>query len=193
MCSLGELRLSVQRKISEGKDHFLIVIVVAAVAVFVFRFQKQYITSIFLKDIAHHTLSFQVGESYVCSKCKSRCTCKASGTVSCQQISCVDGEECGVKEGARGCFTKQRKCSISKKGHITSYDGMSGAIASKGAFELTSLCDQTKEQWFRVVVDTRVCSKGASPTVATLYVFYKDTTVAVNSQLLTWVRRGGRV
>lgn len=68
---------------------------------------------------------------------------------------------------------------------------MSGALAPKAAFELTSLCDETNERWFRMVVDTRVCSKGAA--VAPLYVFYKDTTVAVNSQLVTWVRRAGRV
>lgn len=154
---------------------------------------KSSLISIFFKDIAHHTLFFQVGESVICSKCKSKCTCKASGVMSCQQISCANGEECDIRDGARGCFIKERECSISIKGHITSFDAMSGAIATNGAFELTSLCDESNEQWFRVVVDTRVCSKGASPTVATLYVFYKDATVVVNSQHVTWVRRAGRV
>lgn len=129
----------------------------------------------------------------ICSKCRSKCTCKASGVTSCQQISCAGEEECNIVDGNRGCFTKQRKCSISKNGHITSFDAMSGAIATKGAFELTSLCDESNKQWFRVVVDTRVCSNGASPAVATLYVFFKDTTVAVNSQHIIWVRRARRL
>lgn len=154
---------------------------------------KKNIISIFFKDITHLALFYQVGETVTCTKCKSKCTCKASGVMSCQEISCVNGEECGIKDGARGCFIKQKKCSISQTGHITSFDAMSGAIATKGAFELTSLCDQSNEQWFRVVVDTRVCKKGASPTVATLYVFFKDTTVAVNSQHIIWVRSTGRV
>lgn len=125
------------------------------------------------------------------SKCSSKCTCKASGMTSCQEISCASGEECSIRDGTRGCFTRQRKCSISRKGHITSFDGMSGAIANNGAFELTSLCDESNQQWFRVVVDIRVCSTGSSPTVAILYVFFKDTTVAVNSQHVTWVRSAG--
>lgn len=113
--------------------------------------------------------------------------------MSCQQISCGIGEKCDIQDGTRGCFIKQKKCSISKNGNITSFDDMSGAVATKGAFELTTLCDESNEWWFRVVVDARVCSKGASPTVATLYVFYKDATVAVNSQHVTWVRSAGRV
>uniref|UniRef100_H2RJX0 Fc gamma binding protein n=1 Tax=Takifugu rubripes TaxID=31033 RepID=H2RJX0_TAKRU len=133
----------------------------------------------------------RVGESVICSKCSSACTCKASGMTSCQEVSCASGEECSIRDGTRGCFIRQKKCSISRKGHITSFDAMSGAIANNGAFELASLCDESNQQWFRVVVDIRVCSTGSSPTVAILYVFFKDTTVAVNSQHVTWVRSAG--
>lgn len=146
------------------------------------------IISRFFKDVAHLTLFFQVGESTVCKKCETKCTCQAAGAIQCKKISCVDGEDCGIIGGVRGCFTKQRRCSVSNKGEFASFDGMSGAIGTKGAFELTSLCDQSNEKWFRVVVDTRVCKRGGSLKVATLYVFYKDATVAVNSQHETWVR-----
>lgn len=108
--------------------------------------------------------------------------------MSCQQISCGSGEDCIIKGGSRGCFVKQRKCSISGRGQLTSFDGMSGVITTRAAFELTSLCDESNGQWFRVVVDTRVCTKARFSTVAVLYVFYKDTTVAVNSRQTTWVR-----
>lgn len=129
-----------------------------------------------------------MGETAVCKKCKSKCTCKAAGAIQCKKISCVDGEDCGIRGGVRGCFRKQGRCSVSKKGELKSFDGMSGAIGTKGAFELTSLCDQSNKKWFRVVVDTRVCRRGGSLKVATLYVFYKGATVAVNKQRETWVR-----
>lgn len=58
-----------------------------------------------------------------------------------------------------------------------------------GAFEVASLCDERVIMWFRVVVDVRVCSEGAAPTVATVYVFFKDLVVTVNSQYMTWVRK----
>lgn len=125
-------------------------------------------------------------------ECKSKCVCQASGLVKCEKLSCASGEVCGVRDGVRGCHVKQGRCSVCRVGRLKSFDGMSGAIGAQGAFEVASLCDETAKLWFRVVVDVRVCSKGASPTVATVYVFFKETTIAVNSQHVTWVRRAGR-
>ena len=124
--------------------------------------------------------------------CKSKCVCQTSGLVRCEKLTCADGEVCGVRDGVRGCHVKRGHCGISQVGHITSFDGMSGAIGAQGAFEVASLCDESAELWFRVVVDVRVCSRGASPAVATVYVYFKETSVAVNSQQVTWVRRAGR-
>lgn len=128
-----------------------------------------------------------VGEIVVDKGCKSKCVCQASGVVKCEKLSCATEEVCSVRDGVRGCHVKQGQCGISQVGHLTSFDGMSGAIGAKGAFEVASLCDEAAKLWFRVVVDVRVCSKGASPAVATVYVFFKETTVAVNSQHVTWV------
>lgn len=121
--------------------------------------------------------------------CMSKCVCQASGLVKCEKLSCASGEVCGVRDGVRGCQVKQGRCRVSEVGHLTSFDGMSGAMGAQGAFEVASLCDETAKLWFRVVVDVRVCHKDASPTVATVYVFFKETTIAVNSQHVTWVRR----
>uniref|UniRef100_A0A3B4XQ41 Fc gamma binding protein n=1 Tax=Seriola lalandi dorsalis TaxID=1841481 RepID=A0A3B4XQ41_SERLL len=119
--------------------------------------------------------------------CKSKCVCQASGVVKCEKLSCASREVCGIRDGVRGCQAKQVHCSINQVGHLSSFDGMSGAMGAQGAFEVASLCDETAELWFRVVVDVRVCSKGASPVVATVYVFFKETIVTVNSQHATWV------
>ncbi|XP_070690944.1 IgGFc-binding protein [Pempheris klunzingeri] len=128
-----------------------------------------------------------VGQAVVDKDCKSKCVCQASGLVKCEKLSCASGEVCGVRDGVRGCHVKQGHCSVSQGGHLTSFDGMTGAMGAQGAFEVASLCDETAKLWFRVVVDVRVCSKGASPAVATVYLFFKETTIAVNSQQVTWV------
>lgn len=122
-------------------------------------------------------------------ECKSKCVCQASGLVKCEKLSCTSGEVCGIRDGVRDCQVKQGYCSVSEVGYLTSFDGMSGAMGAQGAFEVASLCDETSKLWFRVVVDVRICSKGASPTVATLYVFFQETTITVNSQRETWVSR----
>ncbi|XP_071325188.1 IgGFc-binding protein [Trachinotus anak] len=128
-----------------------------------------------------------VGQAVVDKDCKSKCVCQASGRMKCEKLSCASREVCDVRDGVRGCHVKHGHCSISQVGHLSSFDGMSGAIGAQGAFEVASLCDEAAELWFRVVVDVRVCSKGASPAVSTVYVYFKETLVTVNSQHVTWV------
>lgn len=132
-----------------------------------------------------------MGQTSVDKDCKSKCVCQASGLVKCENLSCASGEVCDVRDGTRGCHVKRGQCSISQVGQLNSFDGMSGAVGAQGAFQVASLCDETAELWFRVVADVRVCNKGMSPTVATVYVFFKETVVTVNSQQVTWVRRVG--
>lgn len=122
--------------------------------------------------------------------CNSKCVCQASGQVKCEKLVCASGEACSVKEGVRGCHVKRGHCLVGPAAHLTSFDGMAGAMGALGAFEVASLCDQTSSDWFRVVVDVRLCSQGASAGVAAVYVYFKDTTIAVNSQHVTWVSRG---
>lgn len=121
-------------------------------------------------------------------ECNSRCMCQASGLVKCERLSCASGEVCDVRDGVRGCHIKQAHCSVSPVGELGSFDGMSGMVKTQGAFELASVCDENSKQWFRVVVDVRICSKTEPTAVAAVYVFFKDATVTVNSQHEAWVR-----
>ncbi|XP_041845054.1 IgGFc-binding protein isoform X2 [Melanotaenia boesemani] len=129
----------------------------------------------------------KVGQTEVDKDCTSMCVCLASGQVQCKKLSCASGEVCDVRNGIRGCQIKQHHCTVSQAGKLSFFDGMSGAIEAQGAFEVASLCDEASEQWFRVVVDVRICRKGAPPAAAAVYVFFKDTVVTVNSQHETWV------
>uniref|UniRef100_A0A3B3TRJ8 Fc gamma binding protein n=1 Tax=Poecilia latipinna TaxID=48699 RepID=A0A3B3TRJ8_9TELE len=121
------------------------------------------------------------------SDCSSKCECQASGKVACEKLLCTSGEVCDVRDGVRGCHVIQGHCNISPAGELSSFDGMSGKIVAQGAFDLASLCNETSNRWFRVVVDVRLCRKNAPLAVATLYVFFKDTTVVVNNEHVTWV------
>ncbi|KAL3063249.1 hypothetical protein OYC64_002927 [Pagothenia borchgrevinki] len=130
----------------------------------------------------HNGRYLTVGQAVVDKACTSKCVCQASGVVNCEKLTCASGEVCGVRDGVRGCHVKQGQCSISQLGLLTSFDGMSGAMGAQGVFVVASLCDETNEMWFSVVMDARACS-----TVDTLYVFFKETAVTVNSQHVTWV------
>lgn len=124
--------------------------------------------------------------------CKSKCKCQKSGLVKCEKLSCATNEVCDVKDGVRGCYLKQAECTLSN-GALKSFDNSFGKVRTKGAFVLAFLCNEETELWFRVVVDLTDCNKEFSPTVSNVYVFFNDTTVAVNSKHMTWVRRAERM
>uniref|UniRef100_A0A3Q2CH05 Fc gamma binding protein n=2 Tax=Cyprinodon variegatus TaxID=28743 RepID=A0A3Q2CH05_CYPVA len=135
----------------------------------------------------HNGRYLTVGQVVVDKDCSSNCECQASGLVTCEKLSCTSGEVCDVRDGVRGCHIIQGHCNVSPVGELSSFDGMSGTIGTQGAFELASNCDESSKQWFRVVVDMRICRERGPLAVATLYVFFQDTTVAVNDQHETWV------
>lgn len=116
--------------------------------------------------------------------------CQSSGVVQCTKMACSSDELCDARHGVRGCHLKDSQCRIGDSGSFTSFDGMTGTMSRKikGAFELASLCNEDAKRWFRVVVDMRVCDRRRAPAVAAVYVFFQETTVAVNNQLETWVR-----
>lgn len=128
-----------------------------------------------------------VGQTVVDKGCKSKCVCQAAGQMKCEKLCCTSQEACEIRDGVRGCHAKQARCGVSEVGHLTSFDGMSGALAAQGAFELASVCDESAKLWFRVVADIRLCRKGASLSAATVYLFFNDAIVTVNSQRVTWV------
>lgn len=130
-----------------------------------------------------------MGQVTVDKDCKSRCVCQASGLTKCEGLSCAGGDTCDVRDGVRGCHVRQGQCSVSPVGRLSSFDGSAGAVGAQGAFEAASVCDETAALWFRVVVDVRACGKGTSPAAATVYVFFKEAVVTVNSQQVAWVRR----
>ncbi|KAM9724184.1 IgGFc-binding protein isoform 1-T1 [Menidia menidia] len=135
----------------------------------------------------HNGRYLTVGQTVVDKECKSKCVCQTSGVVKCEKLSCADGEVCNVRDGVRACHVKQSQCTVSHAGKLSTFDDISGAIGTLGAFEVASVCNEAAQQWFRAVVDVRKCRKGAPPAVATVYLFFKDATVIVNSQHETWV------
>ncbi|KAJ8378918.1 hypothetical protein AAFF_G00232830 [Aldrovandia affinis] len=135
----------------------------------------------------HEGRYMKVGQSVVSKACDSACMCHALGVVLCKKLQCTSGETCGVRDRVRGCHPKQGICLVSHGGQLASFDGMEGPMGHVGAFEVAVLCDQTSALWFCVVVDIRLCQKGGPAGVATIYIFFKDMVITVNSQHQTWV------
>ncbi|XP_041091132.1 IgGFc-binding protein-like [Polyodon spathula] len=129
----------------------------------------------------------KAGEKIVAKGCTEQYTCKATGAVDSEPLTCPAGEYCGVKDGVRGCQKKVGICTVKPGTHLHSFDGNEGKISSGGAFEIASLCNQGSEEWFRVVVDVRTCTQNSIAGAVTVYVFFGNTYIAVNNEQQTWV------
>ncbi|KAM6967506.1 IgGFc-binding protein [Aplochiton taeniatus] len=129
-----------------------------------------------------------LGQTMLSKDCSSKCVCQSSGMVKCEKLACASKQICTVKDGVRGCYVNEGNCLVNGNALLTTFDGVAGPMGAVGAFEVASLCDRALAQWFRVVVDVRVCNKlPGTPSVATVYVFFNDVTVTVNSRHVTWV------
>ncbi|KAJ8335065.1 hypothetical protein SKAU_G00407040 [Synaphobranchus kaupii] len=131
--------------------------------------------------------TYKIGETIVQDSCRTKCTCQSNGQVVCDQMSCKSDERCLVKNGVRGCFPKQ--CMLQTASHFTMFSGIGGTISAAGAYELVAVCGPglTEAEWFRVVVDFRVCEDSGHPSVVSVYVFFQDLFVLVNKNHQIWV------
>ncbi|CAN9514343.1 unnamed protein product [Ophioblennius macclurei] len=135
----------------------------------------------------HNGVYLMLGQTLVDKDCTTQCECHALGVVKCKKVACASGQVCRVKDGVRGCHEVRGQCTVDQTAKLNSFDGMAGAMGALGAFEAAAVCDDTSDHWFRVVVDVRVCDKGAAPAVDVFYVFFKGSTLTVNSNHMVWV------
>ncbi|XP_030398777.1 IgGFc-binding protein-like [Gopherus evgoodei] len=129
----------------------------------------------------------KAGESIISSACSEKCTCQASGGLVCEPHSCSNEEICALQDGVRGCVKQEGRCTLLPGAQLTSFDGASGGDLHSGAYELVSLCNNSAPSWFRVVVDIRACSDGATMAGTTVYIFFRDAFIAVKRNKETWV------
>ncbi|KAJ6663498.1 hypothetical protein lerEdw1_009577 [Lerista edwardsae] len=126
-------------------------------------------------------------ESVLSKDCSEKCTCHASGRLTCEETGCKEGETCTLKNGVRGCAKQEGHCTLALGGQLTTFDGASGEIPYMGVYEVASLCDNTAHSWFRVIVDVRECGDGEGMAGAAIYVFFREAFIAISKNKETWV------
>ncbi|KAH0631328.1 hypothetical protein JD844_005616 [Phrynosoma platyrhinos] len=126
-------------------------------------------------------------ETVISKDCSEKCTCHASGRLTCEGISCGKGKTCALKNGTRGCVTQEAQCVLAPGGQLTTFDGASGEILYSGVYEVASFCDISASAWFRVVVNMRECGDREMMAGAAVYVFFRETFIAINRNKEAWV------
>ncbi|XP_015265735.1 PREDICTED: IgGFc-binding protein-like [Gekko japonicus] len=99
----------------------------------------------------HDGRYIKVGDSIVLDGCLEKCTCGASGQLTCEETSCQVGEICALHNGVRGCIGQKGECTITPGARLTSFDGAAGEILHEGIYEVASHCNESDPFWFRVI------------------------------------------
>ncbi|XP_075462268.1 IgGFc-binding protein-like isoform X2 [Ascaphus truei] len=127
----------------------------------------------------------KANESVVSEDCSQRCTCQA-GSLSCQEFNCTALQKCQLRDGIRGCQSRDAQCTLTAGLHFSTFDGVSGAFPSAGAFVIASSCNTSKEGQFLVAVDVSNYSGGSKRGMA-LHVFTSQGLITLNGAREFWL------
>ncbi|XP_067316854.1 IgGFc-binding protein-like [Anolis sagrei] len=135
----------------------------------------------------HNGHYIKAAETVISKDCSEKCTCHASGRLTCEGFSCGKGKTCALKNGTRGCVTEEAQCFLAPGGQLTTFDGASGEILYNGIYEIASLRDASASGWFRVLVNVRESGDGEVMAGAAVYVFFRETFIAISRGKEVWV------
>ncbi|MEE6482041.1 hypothetical protein FKM82_013126 [Ascaphus truei] len=127
----------------------------------------------------------KANESVVSEDCSQRCTCQA-GSLSCQEFNCTALQKCQLRDGIRGCQSRDAQCTLTAGLHFSTFDGVSGAFPSAGAFVIASSCNTSTEGQFLVAVDVSNYSGGSKRGMA-LHVFTSQGLITLNGAREFWL------
>ncbi|XP_078061429.1 IgGFc-binding protein-like [Mustelus asterias] len=130
---------------------------------------------------------FQAEEVIFTRNCLEKCTCYPTGVVVCEKVGCAANEVCQLRNGVRGCYTKEGICSITEGRRLATFDGRAAEVRAPGIYEVASICDQRSAVWFRALVEFRACSKHAKLGAAAIYVYFEGAFIAVTEEKTIWV------
>uniref|UniRef100_W5M7M8 IgGFc-binding protein-like n=1 Tax=Lepisosteus oculatus TaxID=7918 RepID=W5M7M8_LEPOC len=119
--------------------------------------------------------------------CTQRCSCDARHDAVCETHSCPADTQCGVRNGALGCYPTHATCTLSQ-GSVGSFDGANSTLKIGGHFDVAvhPASQLSSVGRFRVVAGVRVCGQD-QPTLGVVFGFFGETLVTVSSKQKVWV------
>ncbi|KAL8220195.1 UNVERIFIED_CONTAM: hypothetical protein K2H54_040357 [Gekko kuhli] len=134
----------------------------------------------------HNGLYFKARESLFSRNCTEKCTCTASSQFTCEETSCPAELTCALKDGVRGCVTREGQCKLTPGGQLTSFDRASAQYLCNGVYDVVSVCNESALSWFRVSVRIEE-EEGGLIAGKTVYVHFREASIIVRKNRGTWV------
>ncbi|KAI4881806.1 hypothetical protein NFI96_003653 [Prochilodus magdalenae] len=96
---------------------------------------------------------FHIGEKFWTPECSERCECFAPNDLRCSSASCSPTQECAVRNGLLGCYSKMSSCMVWGDPHYLTFDGAVATFQGTCSYEISKTCGNVLNNGleFRVV------------------------------------------
>ncbi|KAL2094954.1 hypothetical protein ACEWY4_009673 [Coilia grayii] len=113
--------------------------------------------------------------------CSKRCQCIGRNLIQCNPRRCKAEEECGLRNGVRGCFTRRTQhCVASGGGVFRTFDGASLRLPASCSFVLSTICHKLPELSFQLIANFDKWSTPNLTTISHVYLYINEENILIS-------------
>ncbi|XP_014350371.1 alpha-tectorin, partial [Latimeria chalumnae] len=116
------------------------------------------------------------------SDCTKRCQCFGRNLIQCNPRRCKSDEECGLRNGIRGCFSKKSShCIAAGGGVFHTFDGASFHFAAACSFILSTICQKLPDLSFQLIINFDKWSSPNLTVISPVYFYINEEQILINT------------
>ncbi|XP_051788213.1 alpha-tectorin [Erpetoichthys calabaricus] len=115
------------------------------------------------------------------SDCTKRCQCIGRNLIQCDPRRCKSEEECALRHGVRGCFSrKSQHCIASGGGVFRTFDGAFLRLPAACSFVLSTICHKLPELSFQLIANFDKWSYPNLTVISHAYLYINEEKILIS-------------
>ncbi|XP_075183389.1 alpha-tectorin [Anomaloglossus baeobatrachus] len=117
------------------------------------------------------------------SDCTRRCRCFGRNLIQCDPRHCKSDEECALRNGVRGCFSKKSSYCIAAGGGVfRTFDGAFLRFPANCAFVLSTICQKLPDISFQLIINFDKWSSPNLTVISPVYFYINEEQILINDR-----------
>lgn len=126
---------------------------------------------------------FQPKQLFWSGDCTRRCRCFRRNLIQCDPRHCKSDEECGLRNGVRGCFsTRSSFCLAAGGGVFRTFDGASLRFPANCAFVLSTICQKLPDFSFQLIINFDKWSSPNLTIISPVYFYINEEQILITDR-----------
>lgn len=132
---------------------------------------------------------FQPKQLFWSGDCTRRCRCFRRNLIQCDPRHCKSDEECGLRNGVRGCFsTRSSFCLAAGGGVFRTFDGAFLRFPANCAFVLSTICQKLPDFSFQLIINFDKWSSPNLTIISPVYFYINEEQILISDRNTVKVR-----